>query len=96
MFCLFLVLQEILLESLSAVSGAPRLTVLKCDQTIVWATLKIVCSEEVGQSLQGRVRFLLRVRLQHGDNPGCSTGTFSARRRRMGIFAVAQLEQFHN
>jgi len=73
-------------------AGAPRLTVLKCDQTIVWAARKIVCSEEVGQSLQGRVRFLLRVRLQHGDDPDRSIGTFSARRRRMGIFAVAQLE----
>jgi hypothetical protein len=76
--------------------GAPRLTVVQCDQTTVWATLRIVCSEEVGQSLQGRVRFLLRVRLQHGNNPDCSSGTFSARRRRMGIFAVAQLKQLHN
>jgi hypothetical protein len=47
--------------------------------------------EEVGQSLQGQVRFVLRVRLQHGNNPDCSIGAFSARRRGLGIFALAAL-----
>jgi hypothetical protein len=74
-------------------AGTPRRTVFQCDQTTVWATLRIVCSEEVGPSLQGRVRFLLGVRLQHGNNPDCPSGTFSARRRRMGIFALAQLNK---
>ena len=37
----------------------PRLTVLQCDQTTVLANLKIICREEVGQSLQGQVRFVL-------------------------------------
>jgi hypothetical protein len=48
-----------------------------------------MCREEVGQSLQGRVRFVLRVRLQHGNNLDCSSGAFSARRRGLGLFAVA-------
>jgi hypothetical protein len=83
--------QEAGIAGFSGEAGAPRLTVVQCDQTTVLATLRIACSEEVGQSLQGRVRFLLRVRLQHGNNPDRSSGTFSARRRRMGILAVAQL-----
>ena len=62
-----------------------------CDQTIVWATRRVMGREEVGQSLQGRVRFILRVRLQHGNNRNCSIGAFSARRRWLGIFAVAAL-----
>src|ERR1700733_9148237 len=57
------------------------------------ATLRIMCREEVGQSLQGRVRFLLRVRLQHGNSFDCSRSAFSARRRWLGIFAVAQLRR---
>jgi hypothetical protein len=65
--------------------------VVQCEQTTLWATLRIMCREEVGQSLQGRVRFLLRVRLQHGNNPDCSTGAVSDRWRGLGIFAVAQL-----
>jgi hypothetical protein len=48
-----------------------------------------MCREEVGQSLQGQVRFVLRVRLQHGNNLDCSSGAFSARRRGLGLFAVA-------
>ena len=64
-------------------------TLFQCDQTTVRATLKIMCREEVGQSLQGRVRFVLRVRLQHGNDPDYSVGAFSARRRGLGIFAVA-------
>src|ERR1035438_10279769 len=51
----------------------------------------ITCREEVGQSLQGRVRFLLRVRSQHVNNIDCSSGTFSARGRGLGIYAVAPL-----
>jgi hypothetical protein len=47
--------------------------------------------EEVGQSLQGRVCFSLRARLQHGNNLDCPIGTFFARRRWMGIYAVAPL-----
>jgi hypothetical protein len=41
--------------------GAPHLTLVavECDQTIVWATLKIMCREKVGQPLQGQVRFVL-------------------------------------
>lgn len=69
----------------------PPLTVLKSDQTSVWATLRIMRKEEVGQSLQGRVRFVLRVRLQHGNYRDCSIGALSARRRGLGIFAVAAL-----
>jgi hypothetical protein len=52
--------------------------------------------EEVGQSLQERVRFVLRVRLQHGNNLDCSAGAFSARRRWLGIFAVAALTRLPN
>jgi len=47
--------------------------------------------EEVGPSLQGQVRFVLRGRLHNGDNPDCSAGAFSARWRGMGIFEVAAL-----
>jgi hypothetical protein len=64
---------------------------VQCDQTTVLATLKIMCREEVGQSLQGRLRFLLRVRLKHVNNIDCCCGAFSARRRGLGIFAVAPL-----
>src|SRR5450631_2461489 len=67
------------------------LMVLQCDQTTVWATLRIMCREEVGKSLQGQVRFFLRVRLQHVNNIDCSCGAFSARWRGLGIFAVAPL-----
>ena len=73
-----------------------RLTVIKCDQTTVWAIPKIVCREEVRRSLPGRVRFVLRGRLQHGNNLDCSTGAFSARRRGLGIFAVASLKWLLN
>ncbi len=70
---------------------APYLTlgVVQSAQTTVRATLRIMCREEVGQSLQGRVRFLLRRRFQHGNNSDCPAGAFSARRRGLGIFAVA-------
>ena len=64
---------------------------VQCDQTTVSATPRIMCREEVGQSLQGRVRFPLRVRLQHVNNIDCSCGAFSARWRGLGIFAVAPL-----
>ena len=67
------------------------LGVVQCDQTTFWATPRIMCREEVGQSLQGRVRFLLRVRLQHGNYLDCSIGAFSARRWGLGIFALAAL-----
>jgi hypothetical protein len=40
--------------------------------------------EELGQSLQGRVRFVLRVRLRRGNDLGCSIGAFSARRSGAG------------
>ena len=78
--------------------GAPYLTLraVQCDQTIVWTTNSIMCRQDVGQSLQGRVRFVLRVRLQHGNDPDCSTGAFSARRRGLGIFAVASLTRLAN
>jgi hypothetical protein len=65
--------------------------VVQCDQTTVWTTLRIVSREEVGQSLQGRVRFLWRMRSQHVNTIDCSTGSFSDRWRRLGLFAVAQL-----
>jgi hypothetical protein len=32
---------------------------VQCEQTTVWAIPRIICREEVGQSLQGRVRFTL-------------------------------------
>jgi len=54
-------------------------------------TPRIMCRDEVGQSLQGRVRFVLRVRLQHVNNSDCYIGAISARRRGLGIFAVASL-----
>jgi hypothetical protein len=73
-----------------------RLTMLQCEQTTVWATLRIRCREEVGQSLQWRVRFLLRVRSQYGNYRDCSIGAFSARWWWMGIFAVAGLAQLPN
>jgi hypothetical protein len=71
--------------------SSARLTVFQRDQTSVWTTLSIICREEVGQSLQGQVRFVLRVRLQHGNYRNCSIGALSARRRGLGIFAVAAL-----
>jgi len=73
--------------------GALYLTLraVQCDQTTVSITLSIMCMDEVGQSLQGRVRFLLRVRLQHGNRIDCSSGALSDRWRGLGIFAVAQL-----
>jgi hypothetical protein len=70
-----------------------RLTAVQCDQTTKWATPRIMCREEVEQSLQGRVRFLLRVRSQHDNSIDRSSGSFSPRWRGMGIFAVAQLGQ---
>ena len=73
-----------------------RFTVLQCDQTTVCASLRITCREEVGQSYQGRVRFFLRVRLQHGNSLDCSSGAFSAWRRWLGIFAVASLTRLPN
>jgi len=69
---------------------------VQCDQTSACATHRIMYREEVGQSLQGQVRFVLRVRLQHGNNRDCSAGTFSARRRGLGIFAVAALARLTN
>jgi hypothetical protein len=73
-----------------------RLAPVQCDQTIVWTTHRITYREEVGKSLQGRVRFLLPVRLQHGNYLDCSSGAFSARWWRLGIFAVAQLTRLRN
>jgi hypothetical protein len=69
------------------------LRAVQFDQTPVSANLRIICREEVGQSLQGRVRFLLRARLQHGNHSDCSSGALSDRRRWLGIFAVAQLTE---
>jgi len=66
---------------------------VECDQTTVRATLRITCREEVGQLLQGRIRFFLRWRLQYGNSRDCSVGAFSARRRGLGIFAVAEVTQ---
>jgi hypothetical protein len=63
------------------------------DQTTICVTPRIVCKEEVGQSLQGPVRFIVRVRLQRGNYLDCSSGTISARRRGLGLFKVAQLTQ---
>jgi hypothetical protein len=82
-------------EIQDATISSPYLTLraVQCDQTTIWATPRIMCREEVGQSLQGRVRFILRVRLQHGNYLDCSSSTISARRRGLGIFAVAQLAQ---
>jgi hypothetical protein len=73
--------------------GAPYLPlrVVQCEQTTVWATHTIMCREEVGQSLQGRVRFVSRVRLQHGNNRDCPSGSFPGRWWGLGIFAVAAL-----
>jgi len=51
---------------------------------------------EVGQLPQGQVRFVSRMRLQHGNNRNCSSSAFSARRRGLGIFAVAALTQLPN
>ena len=81
-------------EIQDATISSPYLTLraVQCDQTTIWATPRIVCREEVGQSLQGRVSFLLRVRLQHGNYLDCSIGAFSARRWRLGIFALAALK----
>jgi hypothetical protein len=55
------------------------------------ATLRVMCREEVGQSLQGRVRFLLQMRSQYVNDIDRSSGSFAARWRGLGIFAVAQL-----
>jgi hypothetical protein len=80
-------------EIQDATISSPYLTLraVQCDQTTIWATPRIMCREEVGQSLQGRVRFLLRVRLQHGNYLDCSSGSISGWRRGLGIFEVAQL-----
>src|SRR3984957_14418738 len=72
------------------------IALFQCAQTTAYATPRIICREEVGQSLQGRVRFFLRVRLQHGNNRDCSGSAFSARWWRLGIFAVARLTQLPN
>src|ERR1039458_8734679 len=82
-------------EIQDATISSPYLTLwaVQCDQTTTRATPRIMCREEVGQSLQGRVRFLLRVRLQHVNNIDCSSSSFFAWWRGVGIFAVAQLAQ---
>jgi hypothetical protein len=67
--------------------------VLQCDQTIVGTPLRIMYREEVGQSLQRQVRFLLRGRLQHVNNINCSGGSISARWRGLGLFTVAAVTQ---
>jgi hypothetical protein len=72
------------------------LKVLQCDQTTVWAAPRMMCREEVRQSFQGLVRFVLRGRLQLGNNLDCFTGAFSARRRGLGIFALAALTRLPN
>ena len=69
----------------------PMLTVVQCDQTTATHTLRITRRDEVGQSFQGRVRFVWGVRLQHGNSLDCSAGALSARRRRLGIFSLARL-----
>ena len=71
--------------------SSARLTVVQCEQTTVWATLRIMHREEVRQSLQGRVHFILLGRLHHGNNLDRSTGAVFARWRWVGIFAVAPL-----
>jgi hypothetical protein len=65
--------------------GSARLQVSQRDQTTARATFKIMCREEVGPSLQGPTRFLLRRRLQLGNNRHCSVGAFSAMRRGLGV-----------
>jgi hypothetical protein len=65
--------------------------VVQCEQITVWATLRIKCREEVDQSSRRPVCFVLRVMFQHVNDIDCSGGSFSARRRGLGIFAVAQL-----
>ena len=71
--------------------SSARLTVVQYEQTTVWATLRIMHREEVRQSLQGRVHFILLGRLRHGNNLDRSTGAVFARWRWVGIFAVAPL-----
>lgn len=71
-------------------------TVRQCDQTTVWITRRVMCREEVGQSLQGQVRLVLRVRLQHGNNRDRVVGGFSARWWWLGIFAVEALRRLPN
>jgi len=89
--------QDSSLESASGERGHFRYTsASQYDQTTVWATLRMMLRKEVGQSLQGRVRFVVRVRLQHGNNRDCSAGAFFARRRGLGIFAVAALTRIPN
>jgi hypothetical protein len=77
--------------STELVKIAHQFRAVQCDQTTVLATLRIMCREEVGQSLQGRVCFVLRVRLQRVNNIDCSCGAFSAWWRGLGIFAMAPL-----
>ena len=72
------------------------LRAVQCDQTTIWGTPRITCREEVGQSLQRRVRFLLRVRLQHGNYLDCFIGSISARRWGLGLFAMAALTRLPN
>jgi hypothetical protein len=69
---------------------------VQCEQTAVWAILRIMFREEVGQSRQGRVRFVLRVRLQYGNNLDRCGGAFFSWRRWLGIFAVAALTRSPN
>lgn len=67
-----------------SLSSVP-LRVVQCEQTTVWATLRIVFREELGLSLQGQVRFVLPVR--YNMEPivrDCSIGAFSGRRRGLG------------
>jgi hypothetical protein len=70
--------------------------VLQSDQTTVLATLRMMYREEEGQSFQGQVRFVLSVRLQHGNSLDCSASAFSDRGRGLGIFAVAALTLLPN
>jgi hypothetical protein len=73
-----------------------RLGAVQSDQTTVWATRRMMCREEMGQSLQGHVRFVQSVRLHHGNSLDCFASAFSDRRRGLGIFAVEALTQLLN
>ena len=76
--------------------GICALWAVQCKQTTVWAARRIMSREGVGQSLQGQVRFILRMKSQNRNNLDCSAGAFSARRRGLGIFAVAALTRLQN
>jgi hypothetical protein len=50
-----------------------------------------MCREEVDRRYKGGSLVVLRVRSRHGNDLDCSGAAVSARRRGLGIFAVAAL-----